>query len=346
MRADLIMGELEDEIKITTVEMHTAGEPVRIITSGYPAIKGDTILAKRRYVKENLDHLRKVLMSEPRGHFDMFGALLVEPDLEEADLGVVFMNNEGYSTMCGHVVIALGRYAIDSGLVTTDTGASTVGEIPVFIQCPCGIVKAFVELSEGKSGRVRFVSVPAFAFALNLKVETEKFGTITIDVGYGGNFAAVVDEDKLKLKLRSSSAKDIMAAGIHVLKAVRRQVELPQPDPRDVVYIGRCIITSECSSGTNNVSVFGIGQLDRSPCGSGVTARIAVMHAKKQIGLNQRRTFQGKAGEKFEARIVSETRCGEFDAVQVEVSGRAFFTGTSTFTLEKDDPLKHGFLLD
>ncbi|KAK3754397.1 hypothetical protein QZH41_011169, partial [Actinostola sp. cb2023] len=259
-------------------------------------------------------------MSEPRGHFDMYGALLVEPDLEEADLGVVFMHNEGYSTMCGHGVIALGRYAIDSGLVTTDTGpASTVGEIPVSIQCPCGIVKVFVELSEGKSGRVRFVSVPAFAFALDLKVETEKFGTITLDIGFSGSVLAVVDEEKLKLKLRSSSAKDIMAAGIHVLKAVRRQVKLPQPDPRDVVYIAGCIITSaECSSGTNNVSVFANGQLDRSPCGTGVTARIAVMHAKKQIGLNQRRTFQGKAGDKFEARIVSETRCGEFDAVQVE----------------------------
>ncbi|KAK3733827.1 hypothetical protein QZH41_001446 [Actinostola sp. cb2023] len=222
------MGELEDDIKITTVEMHTAGQPLRIITSGYPEIKGDTILAKRRYVKENLDHLRKVLMSEPRGHFDMYGALLVEPDLEEADLGVVFMHNEGYSTMCGHGVIALGRYAIDSGLVTTDTGpASTVGEIPVSIQCPCGIVKVFVELSEGKSGRVRFVSVPAFAFALDLKVETEKFGTITLDIGFSGSVLAVVDEEKLKLKLRSSSAKDIMAAGIHVFESRKKAGKTP-----------------------------------------------------------------------------------------------------------------------
>jgi len=263
------MEELEDEIKITTVEMHTAGEPVRIITSGYPEIKGDTILAKRRYVKENLDHLRKVLMSEPRGHFNMYGALLVEPDLEEADLGVVFMNNEGYCSMCGHAVIALGRYAIDSGIVTTDTGASTVGEIPVFIQCPCGIVKAFVELSEGKSGRVRFVSVPAFAFALDLKVETEKFGTITLDIGYGGAFYALVNEDQLKMDLRSSRVKEITEAASIVSKAVRSQVKLHHPDSEDLAFLYGTIITDgkdrydeatdEC---TFNVCVFADNQVD------------------------------------------------------------------------------------
>ena len=123
----------EENIQIKTVEMHTGGHPLRIITSGFPLVKGNTILAKRRYIRENLDHLRKLLMFEPRGHFDMYGALLVQPDNENADLAVIFLHNEGYSTMCGHAVIALGRYAVDSGILSTDT--ATDGEVPIFIQC-------------------------------------------------------------------------------------------------------------------------------------------------------------------------------------------------------------------
>lgn len=147
------------DMSIKTTEMHTGGEPVRIIESGYPEIKGQTILDKRNYVKENLDHLRTHLMHEPRGHHDMFGALLVEPDNEEADFGVLFMHNEGYTTMCGHATIALARYAADKGLSTS----STEQEVQVNVQCPCGLVKTFVDK---KTGSVRFHSVPAFAFAL------------------------------------------------------------------------------------------------------------------------------------------------------------------------------------
>lgn len=237
------MEELENDIKITTVEMHTAGHAVRIITSGYPPIKGDTILQKRKYVKENLDHLRTMLMHEPRGHYDMYGALLVEPDEENADMAVLFLHNEGYSTMCGHAVIALGRYAIDSGIVNTDTGASTIGEIPVFIQCPCGIVKAFVDLCEGKTSRVRFVSVPAFAFALDHKIETEKFGTISVDIGYGGAFYAIVDQDQLKMDLRSSRVKEITEAASIVTKAVDNAVKLHHPDSEDLAFLYGTIIT-------------------------------------------------------------------------------------------------------
>lgn len=146
---------------LSVVDMHTGGEPLRIIVGGYPEVKGDSVLAKRRYVREHLDHLRRALMHEPRGHYDMYGALLVDSELPEAHLGVLFLHNEGYSTMCGHAVIALGRYAVDYGLVKEPRAPET----PVNIHCPCGLVKAFVEYSHGKTGGVRFLSVPAFAFA-------------------------------------------------------------------------------------------------------------------------------------------------------------------------------------
>jgi len=233
--------ELDNEIKLNVVEMHTAGEPLRIITSGFPRIEGDTILEKRKYVKENLDHLRETLMHEPRGHNDMYGALLVEPDLEQADMAVLFLHNEGYSTMCGHAVIALGRYAIDSGIVTTDTEA--MGETPVFIQCPCGVVKAFVEVCDGKTGRVRFVSVPAFAFALDLQVETEKFGTVTVDIGYGGAFYAIVSQEQLKMDLRATRVKEITEAGSIITKAVANAVKLHHPVSDDLAFLYGTIIT-------------------------------------------------------------------------------------------------------
>jgi proline racemase len=160
-------GNQSEPIDITTIDMHTGGEPVRIVTGGYPEIPGATILVKRRYTREHLDHLRKFLMFEPRGHFDMYGVIPVEPDIAGADMAVLFMHNEGYSTMCGHAVIALGRYAIETGLV-----AAREPETTVTIQCPCGPVVAHVAVTEGKPGRVRFESVPAFAFALEKTVMT------------------------------------------------------------------------------------------------------------------------------------------------------------------------------
>ena len=231
-----------DGLKISTVEMHTGGEPLRIIKSGYPVIAGETLLEKRRYVRENLDHLRKLLMHEPRGHYDQFGALLVQPDNEEADIAVMFMHNEGYSTMCGHAVLALGRYVVDSGIVSTDV-TSAIGEVPVFIQCPCGLVKAFVDMFEGKSGRVRFISVAAFAFGLDVEVEIEKYGKVKVDIGYGGAFYVVISGDKLGVDVRQSRLKEIVEAANIVTRAVKSQVRVHHPVSEDLAFIAGTIVT-------------------------------------------------------------------------------------------------------
>src|SRR5215472_11462240 len=165
---------------LEVLDMHTGGEPVRIVRGGYPPVVGTTILEKRRYAREHLDHLRQILMFEPRGHADMYGALLVEPSLPDADLGVLLMHNAGYSTMCGHAVIALGRYAVDYGLVE-----KTEPVTPVAIECPCGLVRMSVEVEGGKSGRVAFLSVPAFLFATGVAVAVPGVGNVTVDVSYG-----------------------------------------------------------------------------------------------------------------------------------------------------------------
>lgn len=258
----------ENGPEISTIEMHTGGEPLRIIISGYPEIKGDTILAKRRFVREHLDHLRKLVIFEPRGHYDMYGAVLVQPHSEKADLGVIFMHNEGYSTMCGHAVIALGRYAVDSGLLSTDVSSSSVGEVPVFIECPCGVVKTLVDIEEGKSGRVRFVSVPAFAFGLDVEINTEKFGKVRVDIGFGGAFYAIVPGDRLGVDVRSSRLNDIVEAANVITNAAKSQIRLHHPDSEELAFLygtivsdGKDMYNGDPQEPTANVCVFADSQV-------------------------------------------------------------------------------------
>ncbi|KAF7669175.1 hypothetical protein LDENG_00240840 [Lucifuga dentata] len=335
-----------DGDKLSVVDMQTGGEPLRIILSGYPEVKGDSVLSKRRYVREHLDHFRQVLMYEPRGHYDMYGALIVDSEIPEADLGVLFMHNEGYSTMCGHAIIALGRFAVDYKLVREPQSPET----QVNIHCPCGLVKAFVEFSHGKTGAVRFLSVPAFAFATDVTVKVEGFDDVLVDISYGGAFYAFVNAQRFGLDVTKSRTRDLVDAATAVTKAVRSQVKLHHPASDDLAFLYGTILTdgndNYSSDPTANVCVFAEAQVDRSPTGSGVTARVALQYHKGLIKLNQVRTFQsGATGSQFTGKAVQETQCGDFKAVVVEVAGRAFYTGASHFVQEADDELKHGFLL-
>ncbi|XP_036067227.1 trans-L-3-hydroxyproline dehydratase-like [Oryzias melastigma] len=332
--------------EFSVVDMHTGGEPLRIIISGYPEVKGDTILSKRRYAQQHLDHLRRALMFEPRGHADMYGALIVDSETPEADLAVLFMHNEGYSTMCGHAVIALGRFAVDYKLVKEPQTPDT----QVNILCPCGLVKAFVEYSDGRTGRVRFLSVPAFVFAEDVTVTVEGFGEVTVDISYGGAFYAFIDAQRFGLDVTKSRTRDLVDAATAVTKAVKSQVKLYHPCSEDLAFLYGTILTDgkdEFSpEPTANMCVFAEAQVDRSPTGSGVTARVALQHHKGLLQLNQTRTFQsGATGSQFTGKAVQEAECGDFKGVVVEVSGRAFYTGVSRFVQETEDQLTTGFLL-
>ena len=327
---------------ITTTEMHTGGEPVRIVESGYPPIRGDTILDKRRYVKENLDHLRRVLMHEPRGHFDMYGVIRVEPDLPDADLAVLFMHNEGYSTMCGHATIALGRYAVDRGLV-----AKVEPETRIVIQCPCGPVTAYVEVRDGVAGRVRFCSVDAFAFALDHDVEVDGYGSVACDIGYGGAFYAVADASDFGLDVRGSPIRELSDAAAALTEAVRDSLLLAHPDHDDLADLYGTILTDGVEDGgaSANICVFADSQVDRSPTGSGVTARMALRYARGMVALGEERTFESVVGSTMTGKVVAEQTVGTLPAVTVEVGGRAYYTGSATFLVEPDDPFAAGFLV-
>jgi proline racemase len=330
-------------LAIATTEMHTGGEPVRIVTDGYPPIPGATILAKRRYVQERLDHLRRLLIFEPRGHFDMYGVIPVEPDLPEADIAVLFMHNEGYSTMCGHAVIALARWAADSGKVRLQRP-----ETPVAIQCPCGLVRAHYACEGQRQGQSRFTSVPAFALALDAAVEVPGHGRVVVDIGYGGAFYAVLPAAALGLDVRRSPVAELVAAATAVTEAAKRQVPLEHPGDADLAFLYGTILTDGGDGAREpsaNVCVFAAREVDRSPTGSGVTARLALLHARNQLPLGAERKFASITGAIFTGRTVAPATVGRFSAVTVEVGGRAFYAGNARFTLEPEDELGKGFLL-
>jgi trans-L-3-hydroxyproline dehydratase len=341
-------GEAHFAGSIKTVEMHTGGEAVRIVVSGYPAIPGKTILDKRRYAREHLDHLRTLLIFEPRGHYDMYGVIPVEPDLPEADFAVLFIHNEGYSTMCGHATIALGRYAVDHGIVTAKAPVTEVN-----LQCPCGLVKVLVDVTatpDGfETGGISFESVPSFAFALDRSVAVPSFGHVDLDIGYGGAFYALVSAPSIGLDLETSPLASLVEAADRITKAVAAAIPLDHPDGADLAFLYGTILTDGRDAGdetpSRNICVFAEREVDRSPTGSGVCARTAADIAKGRVTVGERRLFESVTGAVFTAEAIGLGTVGRFASVRVKVSGRAFYSGTSSFRVEPDDRLGGGFLI-
>ena len=326
---------------LSTVEMHTGGEPTRIIVDGWPAFAGRTLLDKRREAKERFDHLRRGLMLEPRGHDGMYGALLVEPDHPEADLAVLFMHNEGYSTMCGHATIALARWAVDSGRVARQEPETTVR-----LQCPCGLVTARV----AADGMVRFASVPSFAHALDRIAPTRTWGPVTVDIAYGGAFYAFVAADSIGLDLYTSPMRQIVDAGEEIALAAAEAIAIDHPDEPDLAFLYGTILTDggDGSRGrpSRNVCIFAGRQIDRSPTGSGVTARMALQAARRQVRPGDERLFESCTGAVFTGKVLRDAPpVGGRKSVIVEVGGRAHQTGEARYRFDDDDPLREGFSL-
>ncbi len=327
---------------IETVEMHTGGEAVRIVTAGYPPIPGATLLDKRRHARDHLDRFRKLLMFEPRGHYDMYGVLPVAPDHPQAHLAVLFIHNEGYSTMCGHAVIALGRHAVDSGLVEP---VEPVTE--VHIQCPCGLVTARVEVAGGRAGAVSFLSVPAFAAHLDARVTVPGHGAVTLDVGYGGAFYAVLPAARLGLAM-DAPARALTDAADAVTRAVRDALAIAHPTEPDLGFLYGTILTDGGdgqAAPSTNICVFADREVDRSPTGSGVTARVALMRARGAVGLGETRRFRSIVGSVFTGAAEEDVDFAGRSATRVRVAGKAHYMGSARFTLERDDPFPQGFLV-
>ncbi len=325
-----------------TIEMHAAGEPVRLVLDGFPEPRGATVLDKRNDAAARLDVHRRRLMLEPRGHAEMYGALPVQRCAPGAAFGVLFMHHSGFSTMCGHATIALGRWAVDSGRVELrDDRADFV------LECPCGPVA--VHVADGGAS-VAFDSVPAFAAALDRAVEVPGFGRITCDIGYGGAFYAILPASRLGLDLAATPVGALRTAARAITDAIRAGGDIRHPAEADLSFLYGTILTDDTQPdsphATRNLCVFGEGQIDRSATGSGVTARMAVDAARGLVVPGQRRVFAGASGVAFHGELLSEEHLDAIRAFRVRVSGTAWYSGTATWTVEDGDALGDGFAIE
>jgi len=330
-------------LRIKTIDAHTAGEPLRIILEGLPEIKGNTILKKRKFMKENLDHLRTALMFEPRGHADMYGAIITEPVNEGSDFGVLFLHNEGYSTMCGHGIIALTKVAVQTGLIKA---IEPITEIK--IDTPAGLVTSFAKVNNGKVESVYFHNVPSFVLTTNQDVEVKGIGKVKYDIAFGGAFYAFVNADELGIGMKEDNFKELIEKGMAIKKSVMKSYQIEHPFEKDLNFLYGTIFygkshTKEADS--RNVCIFAEGEVDRSPTGTGVSARMALHFAKDEIKLNQPMVIESIIGTKFTGSVISSTIFGNYDAVIPQVEGNAYITGKHEFMIDPEDPLKKGFIL-
>lgn len=324
--------------RIHTIEAHTAGEPLRVITAGFPELPGDTVLARRAYCKAHHDDLRRMLMLEPRGHADMYGALLMPPATPDGDVGVLFLHNEGYSTMCGHGILALTKVGLEGGLFEADPSA-------VRIDTPAGRVVAQAEFDRGRVRRVSFRNVPSFVDR-ELAVEVPGLGRVDCTVAYGGAYYAYVDAVSLGLELQPRNVDEIVRQGTAIKRAVAAACELRHPDGDDDLNFlyGTIFVAPQEGAHSRNVCVFADGEVDRSPTGTGVSGRAAIHHAQGELG-DEWITIESILGTRFDVRVAGVTEVGDRRAIVPEVRGQAFVTGRAEYWLDPDDPLGEGFLI-
>jgi proline racemase len=321
---------------IEAVDYHTAGEPFRIVTGGVPPLEGRTILEKRRFAGERLDHVRRLLVHEPRGHADMYGCFVTEPEDDGADLGVVFFHNAGYSTACGHGTIALVTWALESGRL--DPGED---ERRVVVDVPSGRLETVARVEDGRVTAVRFRNVPSFVVARDLEA-----AGLTADVAFGGAFYASV---QAPIPVAPESVTRLIELGRdikHELEAQKEYVHPLGPELRDIYGV---IFWQAEEDGPplvqRNVTVFADGEVDRSPCGSGTSARLALLDATGELPRGQELRHLSVIGTEFRARVVGDADVTGLPAVITEVEGSAHYTGHHEFALDSSDPLPDGFLL-
>jgi proline racemase len=330
---------------ISVIDSHTAGEPTRIIVDGFPQVKGSTMAERLEYLNEQMDWLRKSLMREPRGHRDMFGAILLPPIDPTADVAIIFMDGERYYNMCGHASIGICAMLVETGRVKV-MPLHTV----VRLETPIGIVEGTVTMKlDGKVEEVSLVGVPSFAWVLNKKIEVPGQGEIMVDVGFGGNFFVMVDSAQLGFEsIYPQYMNDLIQLGIAVRTAANEQIPVRHPTKEKIKTIDFCMITAPPSgphADARNIVIIGKDQADRSPCGTGTCARMAVLHRKGQLGLNQIFRHESSIHSVFKGGIVAETFVGDKPAIIPRISCRPFLTGFHQFVIDYDDPFAEGFVL-
>ncbi|MFH8735851.1 proline racemase family protein [Streptomyces sp. NPDC017964] len=324
------------------VDSHTEGMPTRVIVGGVGTIPGATMAERRLHFMEHSDDIRTLLMYEPRGHSAMSGAILQPPTRPDADYGVLFIEVSGLLPMCGHGTIGVATVLVETGMVPVVEPVTTIR-----LDTPAGLIVASVAVEDGATTAVTIENVPSFAHALDQKVEVPGFGEVGYDLAFGGNFYAIVELADLGLPFDRSRAQDLLAAGLSIMDAVNERARPVHPERDDIngchhVYLKAPGSTAELS---RHAMAIHPGWFDRSPCGTGTSARMAQLHARGELGLGDEFVNESFIGTRFTGRLLGETTVGTRPAVLPSITGRAWVTGTSQFHLDPTDPFPAGFLL-
>lgn len=328
---------------IQVIDSHTAGQATRIITGGIPALKGRTVMEKKQYLAKHYDYIRATTMLEPRGHTDMFGALLTEPTEPTADMGMIFLDGVGYLNMCGHGTIGVATVLIETGMVNV-----TEPYTELVLEAPAGLVKVRVKVESGKAKEVSFVNVPAFLFLRDVKVKVPELGEIVFDVAFGGSFFAIVKDTELGVEISTENVDRIIPIALNFLQYIEDNVAVQHPLLPEINKIELVEIYGKPKSpeaDVQNMVVLGEGEVDRSPCGTGTCAKLAVLHAKGELKAGESFIHESVLQTKFRGKIVGETKVENYDAIIPQITGQAFITGFNTLVIDPEDPLGLGFCL-
>ncbi|HEY3364043.1 MAG TPA: proline racemase family protein [Symbiobacteriaceae bacterium] len=328
---------------ISTIDSHTGGNPTRTIIGGAVRLAGRTMSEKMLDMKQNYDWLRQVLMYEPRGHEVMSGCVLTEPCDPTADLGVVFIETGGYLPMCGHDTIGLCTAAVEAGLVRVTEPITAFT-----LDTPAGLVRVNVTVRDGKAIGVTFRNVPSFLQFPDLRVQVPGFGTVTVDVAYGGNYYCITNAEALGLELTRENGSRLIRTGVAIREAVNRTVAVQHPEApfiRGATHVEFYGPPTHPEAHQKNVVIIPPGGIDRSPCGTGTAAKVATLVAKGQLKLGEEFVHESIVGSIFRARAVEKAHVGDLPAVVSEITGQAWITGFHQFVLDPADEIKNGFLL-
>ncbi len=331
--------------RITTIDAHTAGEPLRIVLAGYPQIAGKTVLERRAFAREHLDHLRTALMWEPRGHADMYGCLVIPPNTDDADFGVLFTHNEGYSSMCGHGIIAVVTALVETGAIEISPP-----DREIRIDAPAGRITARPRIVDGRVESVSFENVASFVVELDAKVDVPGLGHLRYDLAFGGAYYAFVQGDQLDPPIRClpDECERMIAVARKIKQAVIDSREIKHPFEPDLSFLYGVIFVAppqDAENHSRNCCVFADGEVDRSPTGTGVAGRAAIHHARGELALQQSLCIESVLGTCFDVAAMREVTFGPHKAIIPRVSGQAFITGRHEFLIDPRDPLRDGFLL-
>lgn len=327
---------------INCIDSHTGGEPLRIITSGLPPIKGDTILEKREYLLKYHDDLRKLIMLEPRGHSGMYGCILVDPVTDDGDLGVLFTHNEGLSSMCGHGIIGITKVALETGILIAEEGVNVVK-----IDSPAGRIIAYADVVNGAVKKVRFQNVPCFVYKKDVEVELDGIGKVVGDVAYCGAFYMYVDVDQLGIEINPDNSDELVRLGMELKHKVAEKMDFDHPESGVNWLYGSILYTKPKRDGdilnTKNICIFADGQIDRSPTGTGTGGRLAIHYANGEMAKEDLLINKSVIDTVMDGKIIEDTKIGDFDAIITEVSGTAHICGFNQLVLDPEDPLPEGF---